>query len=96
MTVISLSTSTTNTIRDNRQASKAFTFRHSSHIYYIKSLLNLFQADRFGIFEYLRTATQKANALVARALAVEATPIWEPHPPPTLRKKSTPLATNDT
>ena len=36
-------------IKDNRQAYRTFTTRHSCHIYYTKSRLNLFYAAAFGI-----------------------------------------------
>ena len=97
MTVISLSTSTTNTVRDNRQASKAFTFRHSSHIYYTKSLLNLFYASIFDIncsgciLKQLKTVVQNPTAPAARGSATGGLPIQEPHIPPPFEKKSTRL-----
>ena len=42
MTVISLSTSVTNTVKDNGQATQAFTIKHSCLIYDTNILLNLF------------------------------------------------------
>ena len=90
MTIIFLSTSVMNTVEDNRQASQVFTIKRSCHI-------NIFYADRFGtycsgcILEHVKTVTQNPSAPAARSPAVGVTPIWEHHPPPTLRKKSTPL-----
>ena len=96
MEVISLSTYITNTVRYIRHVSQAFTIRHSYSIHYTKSLLNLFQADKFDIncsgciSEDLRTVTQNPHVPAARARPLKPCQFGSLIPP-TLRKKSTPL-----
>ena len=41
--MISLSTSVTNTVKDNGQATQAFTTKRSCHMYYTNILLKLFR-----------------------------------------------------
>ena len=78
--MIFLSTFVMNTVKENRQASLAFTIKHSCHI-------NLFQADRFGtygsgcILEHVKTVTQNPSTPATRCLAIGVMPIWEHHPP---------------
>ena len=80
MTIIFLSTFVMNTVEDNRQASHAFTIKHSCHI-------NLFYEDRFGTYcsGCILWACQNCypeleRSVSARSLAVGVRPILECHP----------------
>ena len=96
MTVITLSTYITNTVRYIRHVSQAFKIRHSCSVHYTKSLLNLFQAERFDIncsgciSEDLRTVTQNPHVPTARARPLKPLQFGSLIPP-ILRKKSVPL-----
>ena len=99
MTVISLSTSVTNTIKDNGQATQAFTIKHSCLMYNTNILLNLFQADRFG--KIAQNAFHSISEILPRTRARMSRQLWplyhfrfESLIPPTLRQKLTPLATS--
>ena len=95
VTGIPLSTSFMNTVKDNRQASQAFKTEHFCHIFYTKILLNVFQADRYGIncsgciSEHLRNVAKNPSASAERDSALATSSIWEPHPPHPLKEINT-------
>ena len=88
---LQMSTSVTNTINDNRQVSQTFTIKYYFHLYYTKSLWNLFLGRQIWhklLRELLGTVTPNPSLPVTKVSAVGTSPILEPHPPPPLFERN--------
>ena len=95
MTVISSSTSITNTIKHNRRASQSFSalmryiMQRICYTFWSRQILHKLLRMHFIASQNCYPEHERARCKI---FAFGTSAIWKHHPPPTLRKKSTPMA----